>query len=96
MSAIHRRCNTALTVDSIAKEVGMSSRSLSRYLRSELNVSFIQYVRSYRIITAIKMMVKSEDSISNIAYSVGFDNLTTFSISFLKVTGVRPSFFLKQ
>lgn len=84
-----------LTAQYVADKVGLSVRTLSRYLRSELDVSFVQYVRNYRILMAIKKMVKAEDSITNIAYSVGYDSLTAFSNSFYKVTGTRPSQFLK-
>ena len=62
----------------------MSVRTLSRYLRSELDISFIQYVRTYRILMAIKQMAKAEDSITNIAYNVGYESLTAFSNSWIK------------
>lgn len=95
VEAIHRNYQTQLTAETVGKEVGLSVRTLSRYLRSELDVSFIQYVRSYRVIMAIKQMAKAEDSITNIAYNVGYESLTAFSNSFFKVTGCRPSHFLK-
>ena len=93
---IHNRYNSPISAKSISEEAGMSIRTLSRHLRSELNISLVQYVRTYRIIRAIKLMIESNESITNIAYSVGFDSLTTFSNSFYKVTGQRPSLFLKQ
>ena len=92
---IQNRYQSPITMQSISEEAGVSVRTLSRYLRSELNVSFIQYVRTFRVIMAINLMVKGDESITNIAYSVGFDSLTTFSNSFYKVTGQRPSAFLK-
>ena len=95
LETIQRDYQQELTAQYVAEEVGLSVRTLSRYLRSELDVSFVQYVRTYRILMAIKKMVKAEDSITNIAYSVGYDSLTAFSNSFYKVTGTRPSLFLK-
>lgn len=96
VEAIHHQYHHPITAQSIGNEVGLSVRTLSRYMRSELNVSFVQYVRTYRIIMAINKMVKAEDSITNIAYSVGYESLTAFSNSFYKETGQRPSQFLKQ
>ena len=90
---IHREYQQELTAQYVAEECGLSVRTLSRYLRSELDVSFVQYVRTYRILMAIKEMVKGEESITNIAYGVGYDSLTAFSNAFFKVTGVRPSQF---
>lgn len=95
VDAIQRRYHTQLTAQDISVEVGLSVRTLSRYLRSELDVSFIQYLRTFRILMAIRQMVKGEESITNIAYSVGYESLTAFSNSFYKVTGSRPSRFLK-
>ena len=90
---IQKEYQQDLTAQYVAEECGLSVRTLSRYLRSELDVSFVQYVRTYRILMAIKKMVKAEDSITNIAYNVGYDSLTAFSNSFYKVTGCRPSQF---
>ena len=84
-----------ITAESVSQSVGISVRTLSRYLHNELNMSLVQYVRTFRIIMAIKMMVTGEDSITNIAYLTGFESLTTFSNSFYQVTGKRPSQFLK-
>lgn len=95
LDAIHRNYQTQLTAQSISREVGLSVRSLSRYLRTELDVSFVQYVRTYRIVKAIQQIVLGEDSITNISYNVGYESLTAFSNSFYKVTGYRPSQFLK-
>ena len=96
VEAIQKRYNTQLTAHDISEEVGLSIRTLSRYLRSELDVSFIQYLRTFRILMAIQQMVKNEESITNIAYNVGYESLTAFSNAFYKVTGFRPSHFLKS
>ena len=96
VEVIHRKYHTPLTATLVAEEVGLSVRSLSRHLRAELDVSFVQYLRTYRIIMAIKMIVKGGESITNIAYCVGYESLTAFSNSFYKVTGSRPSQFMKQ
>ena len=93
VAKIQQEYQQNLTAHYVAEECGLSVRTLSRYLRTELDVSFVQYVRTYRILMAIRKMVKQQDSISNIAYSVGYDSLTAFSNSFFKVTGMRPSQF---
>ena len=90
---IQAQYQSPISAQSIAEEAGMSTRSLSRYMKSELGISFVQYVRTFRIIMAIKQMVKGEETLTNIAYNVGFDSITSFSNSFYKVTGCRPSLF---
>ena len=95
VSAIQRNYRLPISAQSIADEVGMSVRTMSRYMHNELGISFIQYLRKYRIIMSVKQLVKGEDSITNIAYSVGYESLSVFSNSFHMVTGYRPSYFLK-
>lgn len=96
IKAIHRNFRKPITAQSIADEVGMSVRNMSRYMHNELGISFVHYLRKYRIIMSVKQLVKGDDSITNIAYSVGYESLSVFSNSFYMVTGYRPSFFLKQ
>lgn len=95
LKVIHKKYKSELTATMVADEVGMSVRTLSRHLRSELDLSFIEYLRKYRMVMAIKQMVKGDETITNIAYSVGYESLTAFSNTFYKVTGCRPSQFLK-
>ena len=95
IEAIQTNYRSQLTEQAIASQVGLSVRSLSRYLRNELDTSFVQYLRTFRIIMAIKQMVKGDESITNIAYNVGYESLTAFSNCFYKVTGHRPSTFMK-
>ena len=96
MESVHQNYQRQFTAEELAQEVGLSVRSLSRYVRNELDVSLVQYVRIYRVIMAIKQMVKGDESITNIAYNVGYESLTAFSNAFYKVTGCRPSQFLKE
>lgn len=96
LGVIHEGYQKQLTAQKISKEVGLSVRTLNRYLRRELDVSFIQYLRTFRILMAIQQMVKGKESVTNIAYCVGYESLTAFSNSFYKVTGFRPSQFLKS
>lgn len=89
ISAIQRNYREAVTVEQISREIGLSVRTLSRHMNHELHITFVQYLRIYRILMAIKQMVDNRESITNIAYNVGYDSLTAFSNSFFKVTGCR-------
>lgn len=96
VDAIQANYRRPITEGDIAQEVGISSRTMSRYLRAELGTSFLKYLRKYRVIVAIKKLIENRESITDIAYSVGFESLTVFSNSFYRVTGCRPSQFLQK
>jgi len=52
-------------------------------------------LNEYRIEEAKKLLLGSDEAISNIATEVGFDNFTYFSTLFKKYTGSTPSQFRK-
>lgn len=85
-----------LTLDGVSHENGFSPRTLSRLFQSTLKVSFLQYVKLVRIIKAIEMMLQTNKSISEIAYSLGYNSVSAFSHVFHQLTETRPSEFAKQ
>ena len=93
---IHREYFKPITLQNVSKELGLSERSVNRYMNKELGISFTQYLRIYRITVAIRRMADSDESLGNIAYEVGYDSLTAFSNTFYKITGLRPSQFFRQ
>ena len=83
--------NETLTLISISKRFGMSERSVSRLFRSALDISFLQYLKTLRMVKAIELILKSNKSISEIAYEVGYSSISTFSDTFHEFTQSRPS-----
>ncbi len=79
------------TLGSVASEFNLSERSLSRLFQSNLHVSFLQYLKTLRIIKALEMLLKTRKTISEIAYGVGYDTVGAFSNSFYLFTRLRPS-----
>ena len=93
IKVIARQYHQNLALESVGDQIGMSERSISRYMRKELKVSFYQYLRMYRILEAIKLMTRKDESLTEIAFKVGYDSLSAFSSAFYAVTGLRPSQF---
>ena len=69
----------------------MSERSMSRMFQSHLHISFLQYLKTLRMIKAIEMLVKTNLSITDIAFAVGYDTVGSFSNTFYTFTHSRPS-----
>jgi len=83
--------NETLTLIIISKRFGMSERSVSRLFRSALDISFLQYLKTLRMVKAIELILKSNKSINEIAYEVGYSSISTFSDTFHEFTQSRPS-----
>lgn len=77
--------------DDLAANFGFSSRSLSRLFQKELKMSFVQYFILFRMLRALHLIAEKKLTISEIAYAVGYSSLPTFSNTFAKIIGVRPT-----
>lgn len=80
-----------LSLASLSSYFTISERTLSRMFQSNLHVSFLQYLTTLRVVKALEMLLKTNKSISEVAYAVGYDTLGAFSNTFKAFTHVRPS-----
>lgn len=74
-------CNYAhdISLDEIAEYVGMNKSSFCTFMRRQTGKTFSEYINGYRLQLAIERLEYAEDSIADIAYSVGFANVTYFN-----------------
>lgn len=85
-----------LTLDSLAKKLGVKRNYLSKAINRITGKNFNTYINEYRVKEAMKIMSdKKSDviSIDAIALEVGFSNRISFYQSFKKMTGLSPSEF---
>jgi signal transduction histidine kinase/DNA-binding response OmpR family regulator len=84
------------TADNFSKETGMSRMQLHRKLKNLLGVSATEFLRNERLNVAMELLKKPGLSISEIAYSVGFNDADYFARCFKTRFGVTPSRFKEQ
>lgn len=80
-----------LTLKEVSSRFGMSERSMSRLFQASLHVSFLQYLKTIRIVKAIELLLKTQKSINEIAYEIGYRSISSFSDTFREFTHSRPS-----
>lgn len=85
-----------LDVEMLAKSVGLSRVHLYRKLKALTNLSTRDFIRNIRIQQAAKLLQDKRMNISDIAYSVGFNNLAHFSNSFKEQFGVSPKEYMQK
>ncbi len=83
--------NELLSVEDIASKVGFSRAQLHRKLKALTNKSARQLVNEIRLKKAKTMLKQKVGSVSEVAYSVGFSNMSYFTKSFKEKFGVLPS-----
>ncbi len=75
----------------IANEFGMSERTLHRLFKNDMNISFIHFYTLLRMFQASEYLLSNKFTISEVASMVGYSSVPTFSNTFLKIMGNRPS-----
>lgn len=92
--AIQRRLgDETLSVESLAEEIGMSRVQLYRKVVALTGLSVNELIRSFRLQKASHLLQQKWGSVSQVAYEVGFSNLSYFSKCFRDEYGVLPSEF---
>ena len=83
-----------ISLAEIASHLGMSERSLHRLFKSDVKMTFIHYYTLLRMFKAMEYVLENKHTIGEIALMVGYSSLPTFSNTFLKILGKRPSEYL--
>lgn len=75
----------------IARDVGLTTRSLARRFEDECGTSWRAVLRRMRVLRAIEELAAGEDSVTTIAYAVGYTSLSAFNAAFCDLTGRTPT-----
>jgi AraC family transcriptional regulator of arabinose operon len=78
------------SVEQLADSVGLSSSRLAHLFRNEIGMSIQSYLVERRLVMAAMLIVQSDERISQIAYSVGFRDVSNFNHSFKRRFGMSP------
>lgn len=81
------------SVERLSREVGMSRVALYKKLLSLTGKTPIEFIRTLRLQRAAQLLEKSQMSVSEIAYQVGFNNPKYFSRYFKDQFNVLPSLY---
>lgn len=80
-----------LSVEELSRMMTMSYQSLHRKISSLTNHSPVQFIRLIRLTRARTLLQNSDRTITDIAYSVGFNDAKYFSRVFTEEFGQTPS-----
>jgi transcriptional regulator GlxA family with amidase domain len=80
----------SISVPKLARQAGMSERSLRRHFRAETGTSIGSYLGHTRI-KAMQLLIDDRGrSVSEVSISVGFNNPSAFAWAFRRATGMSP------
>lgn len=90
------RCTTALSLDGIAREVGVSKYHLSRLYKKAFGCTVQSRQRSLRLEKAAATIRESDTPIKYLAYSLGYSSPAAFSRQFSQHFGCSPTKWRQQ
>lgn len=88
--------NKHLNLDEIAKHLHVTPVYLSRVIKKEFGISYVQMITNLRIKTAKHYLKTSNLSMKEIAERCGYDSQHYFSTAFRKTVGVSPKNYREE
>lgn len=82
-----------IRVEDVAKKLNMTVISFSRLIKQRTGKTFVEFLNAYRIGYATRMLIETNQSISEIAFNCGFNNQANFNRIFKKAKGSSPTEF---
>jgi signal transduction histidine kinase/DNA-binding response OmpR family regulator/ligand-binding sensor domain-containing protein len=88
--------NEAFSVDDFSKKIGLSRQQLTRKLKAVTSFSTQDFIRKIRLDCAAIYLKAQTATVTEIAFSVGFDNSAYFAKCFKEQFGCSPSEYTKR
>lgn len=90
---ITRNFDKDISLKEVARLVNMTEVSFSRYFKQKTGTTFIDSLNDIRISQAARMLLETSQTVSEIAYASGFNNMSNFNRTFKKKKGCSPKEF---
>jgi AraC-like DNA-binding protein len=84
------------SIEKMSREVGLSATHLNKKISAITGKTTSEYVRSIRLKRACQLLVKTQLSISEIAYEIGYNIPKYFSKHFKEEFGMLPTEYRKN
>lgn len=84
-----------ITLATVADVAHMSPTAFCRYFKQHTRKSYSRFLNEIRVNQACRLLQENAESISQVAYSTGFNNISNFNRQFKKITGITPSEYQK-
>lgn len=96
LDAFHKAPNENWTVETLANAAGMSRTSFAVSFQKKMNMTPLQYVTSWRMEVAKKVLASRSNTLSDAAEKAGYASDSAFARVFKKETGTTPAQFKSQ
>jgi len=93
LAFIRSNYDKPITLEEVAEHTGMSPKYFCSFFKKMTLKTPMEYLKAYRIERASRKLLNTDMSVTDIAYSSGFNDLSYFIKTFKEVKGVTPQKF---
>ncbi|WP_432470560.1 GlxA family transcriptional regulator [Amphritea sp. HPY] len=88
---IEEHHSEAILIESVAKRFNFSNTALKRRFKKATSMSFTQYIQAVRVERSKRLLLATDMTVRDIAYSVGYENQSFFIRVFKRETSTTPT-----
>ena len=86
--------NSELDLDSVVAGTGVNRNKVNDFLKAELGITFITYLKKLRLTESARLLTENPAAtVAEVAYSVGYGNVSYFNKLFKEEYGCTPKTF---
>ena len=90
---LNKNYQQQVRLSDVASLVSMSEPSFCRFIKQRTSKNFVDFLTDIRMGFAIRLLIDSTQSVADIGYACGFNNLSNFNRTFKKKKEMPPSEF---
>jgi len=90
---LNRNYSQMITLSEVAKIANMSDVSFSRFIKKHTGCNFIDSLNDIRLGHVTRMLLDTNQTIAEIAFKCGFNNIANFNRIFKNKKGLTPNAF---
>lgn len=96
LSAMHRDPSCRWTVEQLAQLATMSRSAFALRFKQVVGVAPMEYLTHWRMLLASDRLLNTHDSVSTIAFSLGYESESAFSTAFKRVMSQSPRHYVRE
>lgn len=96
LAVMHRRPDKAWTLETLAREAGMSRALFAERFRQRIGQTAMEYLTGLRMQRARQLMLSSDRPLASIAAQLGYQSESAFNRAFRRMHGESPGAFRRR
>ena len=87
---VKNHVQSKITIEEVAGLIGLTEVSFCRYFKRVHNKSFITFLNEYKIALACKLLIETDQTVSEIGYECGFNSISLLHRLFNRFIKMTP------